>query len=477
MGYGDEPCQRGGAGIRPLKMFLGITDTGKGREQNFQEEHRQLIRGGGISAPPDSLSRIRRIQKTALILLLISGVISYVDRASLAVGLPLIRRDLHISIAHSGVLLSAFLCVYAISQLPAGAAVDRFGARLLLSSGLALWSLAQILGGMVSSFWEFIGVRALLGLGESPQYPSCARVVADWFGLRDRGLATGVWNCSSSLGTAIAAPLLTILMIHLGWRWMFIAMGLAGAVVGLTFYCLHGDPKHVRLSATELEYLSGAAGEEQPTSLRDWRRLFGFSTTWGMVCGFFGIVYMTWLYYAWLPQYLEIQWHLSIANTGWVAAIPFTCGVVGSVAGGRVCDVLSRRGLSPINSCKIPIVCVLFGVVLCTLFAAYSSSSLWAVGYISLSLLIINAGSTAAWAMATIAAPRNYAASLGSIQNCGGYLGGTLAPVLTGYMVQATASFRSALLVATGVALMAGIGHLFLIRDPISLARKPAPQP
>jgi len=183
----------------------------------------------------------------------------------------------------------------------------------------------------------------------------------------------------------------------------------------------------------------------------------------------FGIVYMNWLYFAWLPQYLEIQWHLSIARTGWVAAIPFTCGVVGSVFVGRICDVLSRRGFSPINSCKIPIICALSAVVVCTVLAAYSSSSMFAVVCISVSLFLLNGCSTAAWAMATVAAPRNYAASLGSIQNFGGYLGGTLAPAVTGYMVQATKSFQSALLVAAGVALLAGFGHLVLVKEPISL--------
>jgi len=425
---------------------------------------------GHDSSVPAASARVRRIQKTALILLLFSGVISYVDRASLAVGLPLIREDLGISIAHSGVLLSAFLLVYAFSQLPAGAIVDRFGARLVLSAGLMFWSFSQILGGLVSSFWEFIGVRGLLGIGESPMFPSCARVVADWFAPRDRGLATGIWNSASTLGTAIAAPLLTILMLHLGWRWMFITMGIAGLAIGFTFYSLHRDPKHLRLTKAELEYLSSTGRETQPMAWRQWGRMFGFSTTWGMVCGFFGLVYMSWLYFAWLPQYLEIQWHLSIARTGWIAAIPFTCGVVGSVIGGRVCDALSRRGFSTINSCKVPLVCALSGVVLCTVLAAYSSSSLLAVIYISMSMFLIMAGSTAAWAMATVAAPRNYAASLGSIQNFGGYLGGTLAPTVTGYMVQATASFQSALLVAAGVALLAALGHLVFVKEPISLA-------
>jgi sugar phosphate permease len=428
------------------------------------------MRGENNSALPASSSRVRRVQRMALVLLLLSGVVSYVDRASLAVGLPLIRQDLGISIAHSGVLLSAFLLVYAFSQLPAGALVDRFGARRVLTAGLMLWSFAQILGGLVSSFWEFIGVRGLLGIGESPMFPSCARVVADWFAPRDRGLATGIWNSASTLGTAIAAPLLTILMLHLGWRWMFITMGIAGLVIGLAFYYLHRNPQEVRLSKEELEYLSSSSGETRPVAWQDWRRLFAFSTTWGMVCGFFGVVYMSWLYFAWLPQYLEIQWHLSIAKTGWIAAIPFTCGVVGSVIGGRVCDALSLRGFSTTNSCKIPLVCALSGVVLCTMLAAYSSSSLLAVIYISISMFLIMAGSTAAWAMATVAAPRNYAASLGSIQNFGGYLGGTLAPTVTGYMVQATGSFQSALLVAAGIAALAGIGHLIFVRQPISLA-------
>ena len=431
-------------------------------------EDRKATHDGNNLALPDPSNRIRHIQRMALVLLVFSGVINYVDRSSLAIGLPLIRQELGISIAQSGWLLSSFLWVYMLCQLPAGAVVDRFGARLVLSTGLALWSFAQVLGGLVSSFWEFIGVRGLLGVGESPQFPSCARVTADWFAPRDRGLATGIWNSASTLGTAISAPLLTILMLHLGWRWMFITMGLAGLVVAVAFYNLHRNPQEVQLSEAEHAYLSSSDRKVRPVSWQDWRKLFRFRTTWGMVCGFFGIVYMSWLYFTWLPQYLEIQWHLTIAKTGWVAAIPFTCGVLGALAGGRICDVLSRRGFSTIN--KLPVVCGLFGVVLFTVLAAYSPSSWLAVVYISLSMFIVTAGSTAAWAMATVVAPKNYAASLGSIQNCGGYLGGALAPVVTGYMVQATGSFKSALLVAAGVALLAGIGHVFLAKLPISLA-------
>ena len=114
--------------------------------------------------------RIRTVQRAALAMLVVAGVINYVDRATLAVANPLIRQDLTLSIADMGYLLSAFLWAYAFAQLPTGAMVDRLGPRLLLACGLSLWSLAQLLGGLVQSFGQFLGARVLLGIGEAPNF-------------------------------------------------------------------------------------------------------------------------------------------------------------------------------------------------------------------------------------------------------------------------------------------------------------------
>src|ERR1700728_2371850 len=151
--------------------------------------------------------RVRSIQRAALAMLVLAGVINYIDRATLAVANLLIRQDLGLSIADMGYLLSAFLWAYAFSQLPTGAMVDKLGPRLLLTCGLALWSLAQFLGGLVQGFGQFFGARVLLGVGEAPQFPTGARVVRDWFNQRDRGLATGGVNCAFSPCSAISRPL------------------------------------------------------------------------------------------------------------------------------------------------------------------------------------------------------------------------------------------------------------------------------
>src|ERR1700761_2092863 len=206
------------------------------------------------ATPEFATSRLKTIQRIALALLVVAGVINYIDRATLAVANPLIRQDLGLSIADMGYLLSAFLWAYAFAQLPTGAMVDKLGPRILLTLGLSLWSFAQLLGGLVQGFGQFFGARVLLGIGEAPQFPTCARVVRDWFNQRDRGLATGIFNCASSLGTAIAVPLLTFLMLTFGWRAMFMLMGVAGLVVAAVWYVVYRDPADVDLTAEEIAY-------------------------------------------------------------------------------------------------------------------------------------------------------------------------------------------------------------------------------
>lgn len=204
---------------------------------------------------PVATPRVKRIQRISLALLVTAGVVNYVDRATLAVANPLIRQDLGLSIPDMGLLLSAFLWAYAFAQLPAGALADRLGPRLTLTLGLSCWSLGQMLGGAVTSFSQFVGARIVLGLGEAPHFPTCARVSRDWFNIRERGTATGIWNCASSLGTFLALPLLTFLMVAFGWRAMFIIMGAVGLVLAGIVYLVFRNPPEVNLTPAERAFL------------------------------------------------------------------------------------------------------------------------------------------------------------------------------------------------------------------------------
>jgi MFS family permease len=425
-----------------------------------------------ISEALKATPRVKSVQRTALAMLVVAGVVNYVDRATLAVANPLIRDDLHLSIADMGYLLSAFLWAYAFAQLPTGAMVDKLGPRLLLTCGLSLWSFAQLLGGLVQSFGQFFSARLLLGVGEAPQFPTGARVVRDWFNPRDRGLATGIFNCASSLGTAIAVPLLTFLMLSFGWRVMFMIMGIAGLAMAAVWYIFYRNPTEVPLNAEETSYRTHGdpPGQRTVVTFREWRQLFRFRTTWGMILGYFGCIYLTWIYTAWLPGYLEIERHMSVKFTGFAAAIPFLFGVVGGVSGGYLSDILVRRGVAPVKSRRYPAAIALTGTAACTLAAAFVTSNTLAIAFISASLFLVYVTSTCAWALSSVAAPTNCTASIGAMQNFGGYLGGALAPTVTGLIVQHTGSFVPALVVGAIIGLASAASYLFIVDQPITAA-------
>jgi MFS family permease len=422
-----------------------------------------------VSASP----RLKRIQRSSVALLVLGCAVNYVDRSTLAIANPLIRHDLGLSIADMGLLLSAFLWAYAAFQLPAGALVDRLGPRKLLGAGIFIWSLAQALGGLVGNFWQFVGARIFLGLGESPQFSGLVRVVRDWFNVRERGLPTGIGLCGSKLGPAIAPPLLTVLMLAFGWRWMFVIMGGVGVCVAILWYAIYREPREVALANEEKAYLTDGEATQAADRVTwaDWKQLFAYRATWGMVLGFFGEVYMGWVYQAWLPGYLEIERHISIANTGWIAAIPFACGVLGSIGAGWLADALAARGVSPINSCKIPVVIGLAGMAGFTIVTALTPSTLVAVIAVSTALAFNGMAGAMAWALASVAAPRHCTASLGSIQNCGGYIGGALAPAITGFIVQDTGSFIPALLFSAALGFSSALIYVFMVPGkPIDVA-------
>jgi MFS family permease len=410
-------------------------------------------------------ARIKRIQRNSIGLVVLGCALNYVDRSTLSVANPLIRHDLGFSIAEMGLLLSAFLWAYAAFQLPAGALVDRLGPRKLLGGGMFVWSVAQACGGLVGSFWQFVGARIFLGLGESPQFSGLVRVVRDWYNVRERGLPTGIGLCGSKLGPAIAPLVLTTLMLSFGWRWMFVLMGVVGVFVSVVWYAVYREPREVDLTADEKAYLSDGevATAADTVTWADWKRLFAYRATWGMVMGFFGEVYMGWVYQSWLPGYLEIERHMSIPKTGWVAGIPFAFGIIGSVGSGWMSDSLAGRGVSPVNSCKIPVVIGLVGMSGFTVVAALTPSAFVAVAAISVALLFSGMAGAMCWALASVIAPRHCTASLGSIQNCGGYIGGALAPAVTGFIVQDTGSFVPALLFSASLGFACALAYVFVV--------------
>ncbi len=422
--------------------------------------------------PTHATARLKHIQRTSLTLLVVSGMLNYMDRAALSIANPLIRQDLGLSVAEMGLLLSSFLWAYSFTQLPIGGLVDRFRPRKMLACGLVLWSIAQALGGFIVGFWSFVGTRVLLGIGESPQFSSCVRVVRDWYNVRDRGLPTGLFAGSSAMGTAISAPLLTFMMLSFGWRWMFVVLGVLGVGLGVVWWTVYRNVDDVPLTAEEQTHLhEGEANEPyQAVTIPEWLRVLRTGPTWGLLLGFFGTTYISWMFTAWLPGYLEMDRHMSIPKTGMYAAIPFAAQVLGSLSGGMFAQFLTRRGVNPMTAAKIPVVGGVAGMALFTILTAEVANDQLAIACLSLALYLGGTSIACAWTLICVVAPRNYVGSLAGMKNFGGYFGGALAPTVTGFIVQGTHSFRLALLTGAAVGFAASLIYLFGVRRKITVA-------
>ncbi len=410
-----------------------------------------------------------RHRNTAVVLLVVAGCVNYLDRSAVAVGNPEIRASLHLSFSQMGLLLAAFAWAYGLAQIPAGALIDRFGPRRALGFGLVLWSFAQLGAGFVGSLAQFIAARIGLGLGESPMYIGGTRVCADWFALKDRALPIGIFNSSSALAPAVAPPLLTLLMLAFGWRAMFLIAGLAGLLVATGWIALYRAPEQAGIPAEDIATIhAGDTVNVSHSGLSQILWLLKFRTTWAMFLGFFGVVYLSWLYATWLPGYLETQRHLSVASAGLWSSVPLAAGFVGAVAGGFISDHLGHMGMEAGAACRLPIIGGMLLAAICTVAGALAGSTGLAIALMAAGLFGANVASSCGWALAAVVAPGNAVASLEAIQNIGGSAGGALAPFITGAVVQATGSFIPAFLLAGGIAVFSAAIYWLMARRRIS---------
>lgn len=427
-----------------------------------------------MSALPTS-PRLRRMQWIAIGLATFAIALNYIDRSTLSVGAVKIREEFGIGTTAIGALQSAWSVTYALFQVPIGFALDRFGPRYLVGFALILWSVAQAAGGFGISYLQLMWSRIALGAAECPAFPGAVRITSNWFHVKDRGRPTGVYNSGGSIGPAIAPPLLTMIMLGWDWRVMFIAMGAIGVVGSGIWFWLYRDPHKMTLEPIDEAYLADNREGTAPVEARQWGRLFRFQPLWGLMLGAFCSGYAVWLYQTWLPSYLEMQQHVSIKNTGYLASIPLIASIIGALAGGAFSDRLAGRGMEIVKSRRLPTIAglILSGVFTFSTIAAGNATT--AVILMSFAMFFLSFGVAGKWSLITAVAPQSYCTSVASIQNFGGYIGGTVSPLMTGLIVDVTGSFVPAMIVGAVVTMCGAAIMHFLVREQISAVRLEGP--
>lgn len=410
-------------------------------------------------------------------LLLIGGIINYLDRASLSIAAPDMMKDLNLSNTDIGLLGSVFALIYALCQLPAGFLVDRFGPKKVYGWAVALWSGATMLTGACSNMMTLIFARGILGITEAPCWPGAAKITASWFPKSERALATGFWDAASKWGPAIAPPILVAIIVPFGWRSLFYIAGAIGLVFVVFFiFAYHQPEKHPTITKEELDYIKEGGGgtAEKLTGEAEkisWGGLFKYRCIWGMILGWFCYVWMMNIFTTFLPLYLMKTQNIQFKELGIYASIPYFGGIVGAIVGGYVSKWLVDKSIIK-ESLKakrvtISISALLAGVAVIAIPMVDSLAATLTLLVIAMALL--SALSATGWALPGDVAPASMVASVGSIQNFGGYFAGSLSPLVTGLIADVTGSYALAFTSGGIIAACAALCYWFIVREPVTV--------
>jgi MFS family permease len=404
-------------------------------------------------------------------------LVNYFDRVNLSVSQDALHAAFGISTVLFGYLLSAYSWTYALLQLPSGLFLDRFGVRRVGCISTILWSVASFGAAVSPGVGGFLAARLLLGIGEAPTFPGNAKAVGYWFPSNERSLATAIFDASAKFASAIGVPLIGILLLHFGWRWSFAATGLLSFLYFVLFYAFYRNPSEdLRLSGAERQFIAKGGAQPEDRVLAAKGAPLGYLLRQRRVCGlalgFASYNYTFYLLLTWLPSYFSIVHHIDLLHSVLYTSVPWLFGTAADlVVGGWLVDELIQRGWNPFRVRQT----ILVGgtsLGLGILGAAGAESALGALFWISISIAGLSAASPVAWSIPSLIAPRESVGTVGGIMNFCSQLSAIAAPIVTGYVVQATHSFVLVFAAAT-VFLVTGIAaYAFLLGR-----MEPIPQP
>ena len=394
-----------------------------------------------------------------------ANAISYIDRANLAIAAPAIRAELGIDAAAMGWVLSTFFWTYAAMQLPAGWFIDRIGVRVSLAFAVVWWSLFTAATGAARGIGQFVAVRLMLGVGESASLPSFTRTAFNWFPRAERGIACGIFNSGSTAGSALSLPLVTALILAVGWRGAFLVTGTIGLFWAMAWWFIYRDPEQYRaIAPREVDALLAERKMPPAAAKTSWPDLFRYRSVWGLMIGLFCLNFAIYFFITWFPSYLLQARGFSLASLGTWGALPAVMAVVGNWMGGFASDRLLKLGWSHTAARKT---CLVAGMALasCIGLSAFVESNgaclaLFTLAYASLSFTGANV-----WTVASEIAPTpGHVASIGGIQNFAGNLAGIMISAFTGQMLALThGSFLIPLATAGALCLVGALSYLFLV--------------
>lgn len=322
-------------------------------------------------------------------LIALATVINYIDRSALAIMWPSISEDLGMTKNDYALILNVFMVAYAVGQMISGKLFDKIGTRMGYVVVIVVWGLSSFFHSMARGLLSFSFLRVTLGLGEAGNWPGAAKSNAEWFPIKERAIAQGIFNAGASLGSVIAPPLIAVLWAAFGWKVTFMFVGSFGLIWLIPWLIINkaGVDKHPWLSDFERDYIKSGqhkSDQDSTTKALSMQQILAHKESWSVLVGRFFLEPIWWLFVGWMPLYLADVYGFDVKQIGFFAWVPYVGAAIGSIAGGWYSGTLMAKGQSVNRSRKTTIViggAIMFLGLLATIF--YADTAIKFVGIVA----------------------------------------------------------------------------------------------
>jgi MFS transporter, ACS family, hexuronate transporter len=401
------------------------------------------------------------------------------DRTAMSYAIGPIKMEYGLTDKDFGFIMSAFGIGYLVMTLGGGIFVDLWGARKVWAWSAVAWSAATAGLAMAAGFWPLFFMRTMLGITEGPCFPAMTRVVTDWLPMSERARSSAIGLAAVPLASVIGAPVISHLIVHIGWREMFCILGGLGIVWAVFWYYVFRDypenSKHV--SPSELEYIKDGRESHHGKSDDEIRshHLSVGGTTWKFMLlnpslmannfAFFSFGYLLFFAVSWLPGFLQKTYGITLKHTGELLVVPWLTAAIMLTAAGFLSDYLWKKtGSIRIARSHLIWICQLLSGLCFIPIVLFPHSLTIAMIFLSLGIGFGLMPNAAFYALNSDLAGDRAATSLG-LMDCFLAAAGIMAPAITGWLVTTTGNFNSAIILMVGFTLTSVLG-IVLFQHP-----------
>ncbi|GAB3639872.1 MFS transporter [Spirosoma arcticum] len=368
-------------------------------------------------------------------LLFLATTINYLDRQVISLLKPMLTAEFSWTESDYAGIVTAFTLAYGMSALLAGYVIDRIGTKTGYMVSIAVWSVAAMAHALAGGTTGFMVARALLGIGESGNFPASIKTVAEWFPKKERAFATGFFNSGTNIGAVVAPAVVPGLALAVGWQMTFVITGLIGFAWIVVWWLYYDVPaRHRRVNPAELAHIVSdpqTADDLASATPEGWRSVFRKRAIWGFMFGKLFTDPIWWFFLFWLPAYLSDVYHLDLKKLGAPLIIIYLAATIGSLGGGWLSSRLISKGWPPTKARQYAM--LLFALCVVPVLSISQFSEIWPVIVVlSLAVAAHQAWSANVFTVASDVFPKRSLSLVVGFGTMAGTIGGSIFPLIVG---------------------------------------------